>query len=32
MKKEDFFSKLENKCPNDEDIERTKGNIRKFKK
>ena len=31
MKKEDFFSKLENKCLNDEDIERTKDIIRKIK-
>ena len=24
LKKEDFFSKLKNKCPDDEEIERTK--------
>ena len=24
LKKEDFFTKLENKCPDDEEIERTK--------
>ena len=29
-KKEDFFSKLKNKCPNDEEIERTKEFIEKF--
>ena len=30
VKKEDFFSKLKNKCPDDEDIERTKEIIKKF--
>ena len=30
LKKEDFFSKLENKCPDDEEIERTKEIIKKF--
>ena len=30
LKKEDFFSKLKNKCPDDEEIERTKEIIRKF--
>ena len=28
LKKEDFFSKLENKCPDDEEIQRTKGIIK----
>ena len=30
LKKEDFFSKLKNKCPDDEEIERTKGIVEKF--
>ena len=30
LKKEDFFSKLKYKCPDDEEIERTKGIIKKF--
>ena len=30
LKKEDFFSKLKNKCPNDEDIQRTKEIIEIF--
>ena len=30
LKKEDFFSKLKNKCPDDEKIERTKEIIEKF--
>ena len=30
LKKEDFFSKLKNKCPDDEEIERTKEIIEKF--
>ena len=30
MKKEDFFSKLKNGYPNDEEIERTMDNIKKF--
>ena len=30
LKKEDFFSKIKNKCPDDEEIERTKEIIRKF--
>ena len=30
MKKEDFFSKLQNKCPDDEEIERTKKIIKLF--
>ena len=30
LKKEDFFSKLKNKCPDDEEIERTKDIIQKF--
>ena len=30
MKKEDFFSKLKNKCPDNEEIERTMDNIEKF--
>ena len=30
LKKEDFFSKLKNKCPDDEDIERTKVIIKIF--
>ena len=30
MKKEDFFSKLKNKCPDDEEIERTKETIKTF--
>ena len=30
LKKEDFFSKLKNKCPDDEEIERTKQNIKMF--
>ena len=30
MKKEDIFRKLEDNCPNDEDIERTKEIIRKY--
>ena len=30
LKKEDFFSKLKNKCPNDEEIQRTKDNIKRF--
>ena len=30
LKKEDFFSKLKNKCPDDEEIERTKEIIKKF--
>ena len=29
-KKEDFFSKLKNKCPDDGEIERTKKNFEKF--
>ena len=29
-KKEDFFSKLENKCPSDEEIEQTMEIIEKF--
>ena len=28
--KKDFFSKLKNKCPDEEEIERTKDNIQKF--
>ena len=28
--KEEFFSKLKNKCPNDDEIQRTKENIEKF--
>ena len=31
VKKEDFFSKLKNKCPDNEEIERTMDIIRKFK-
>ena len=30
MEKEDFFSKLKNKCPTDEEKERTKKNIHFF--
>ena len=30
LKKEDFFSKIKNKCPDDEEIERTKEIIEKF--
>ena len=30
LKKEDFFSKLKNKCPDDKEIERTKDIIQKF--
>ena len=30
LKKEDIFSNLKNKCPDDEEIERTKDNIKKF--
>ena len=30
LKKEDFFSKLKNKCPDDEEIERTKEIIKNF--
>ena len=30
LKKEDFFSKLKNKCPDKEEIERTKDDIKKF--
>ena len=30
LKKEDFFSKVENKCPDDEEIGRTIDNIKKF--
>ena len=30
LKKEDFFSKLEYKCPDDEEIQRTKEIITKF--
>ena len=30
LKKEDFFSKLKNKCPDDEEIERTKEIIKRF--
>ena len=30
LKKEDFFSKLKNKCPDDEEIERIKEIIKKF--
>ena len=30
LKKEDFFSKLKNKCPDDKEIERTKEIIKKF--
>ena len=30
LNKEDFFSKLENKCPDDEEKERTTNNIKKF--
>ena len=30
MKKEDFFSKLKNKCPDDEEIQRTKDIIKRF--
>ena len=30
LKKEDFFSKLKNKCPDDDEIERTKEIIEKF--
>ena len=30
FKKEDFFSKLKNKCPDDEEIERTKKTIERF--
>ena len=30
IKQEDFFSKLKNKCPDDEEIERTKETIEKF--
>ena len=30
LKKEDFFSKLKNKCPDDEEIQRTKDNIKRF--
>ena len=30
LKKEDFFGKLNNKCPDDEEIERTKEIIKKF--
>ena len=30
LKKEDFFSKLKNKCPDDEEIERTMDNIKRF--
>ena len=31
LKKEDFFSKLKNECPGDEEIQRTKENIKNFK-
>ena len=30
LKKEDFFSKLKNKCPDDDEIERTKEIIKLF--
>ena len=30
LKKEDFFSKLKNKCPDDEEIQRTMDNIKRF--
>jgi len=30
IKKEEFFSKLKNKCPIDEEIERTNENINEF--
>ena len=30
LKKEDFFSKLKNKCPDDEEIQRTKDIIKRF--
>ena len=30
IKKEDFFSKLKNKCPVDEELQRTKENIKIF--
>ena len=30
LKKEDFFSKLKNKCPDDEEIERTKEILKRF--
>ena len=30
LKKEDFFSELKNKCPDDDEIERTKGIIKIF--
>ena len=30
LKKEDFFSKLKNKCPDDEEIQRTMDVIEKF--
>ena len=30
LKKEDFFSSLKNKCPDDEEIERTMNNIKRF--
>ena len=30
LKKEDFFSKLNNKCPDNEEIQRTKENIERF--
>ena len=30
LKKEDFFSKLKNQCPDDEEIQRTMDNIKKF--
>ena len=31
LKKEDFFNKLKNKCPDNEEIEKTKEYIKKFK-
>ena len=31
LRKEDFFSKLKNKCPDDKEIERTKEITKKFK-
>ena len=30
FQKKDFFSKVKNKCPSDEKIERTKENIKEF--
>ena len=30
LKKEDFFSKLKNKCPDDKEIDRTREIIKKF--